>query len=706
MEQGMESEPFINLFQIKFTPDVDFIFRGPRNQNDRRRTWDKTLIGNHVYSTTESDICTEKVEAQASVLKILVRKTIAKKITKEPKFFDIRPFGLCASIAGNLLYREDAFSVAQGFELQLVSKNKDLYLAVLAHQRIYNRLQLSEVIKLVGKEWIMEPHHAICFAGEPNKEKWQDCEILDVLSTGQAIIEARGIKPSQITITQERIIPKLNLNLIKKLLSIKRSRTQIEQLMMNLRRKNGRSEAENLINMSKNIREKYINVMFPMKFGDSRMNLSNEPALLSFMGGEVISNRFLCVPRPGGGPKFDSIHDLLKNNRFSNPEEKQVAILCTPRTKSKMLELIKELNEPTKSIGGFAGMPKNFNIKIVTLPDTPYVAKNPEEYIELGNNTAISPDAVKRSALALVALSKEDENYNKPIPLYFRLKSLFAQYGRPSQVIDPKTVDNKYAYWNIALNLAAKFGKVPWTLEDPESLKPVQLFLGFSYSLIRSKEIGTRRNIAYVNVFGGDGTWKLFYSDDDVFSFEDRIRRFPKLAANAVQSATDDLSELNVVEVHYSKRFGKLERKAIAKGIRSVAPKADIIFVSINQDHPIRFFDPRSDNMCCPRGTILNLDDETAYIQTLDDDSWPMGGLPRPLRIHVFRDYCTIHEDSRTVSKRILGLTRLNWRSIREYSSLPVTILYSSLVARLTNYFSLSESKLIENELKRTPWFL
>jgi argonaute-like protein implicated in RNA metabolism and viral defense len=316
----------------------------------------------------------------------------------------------------------------------------------------------------------------------------------------------------------------------------------------------------------------------------------------------------------------------------------------------------------------------------------------------------LSPSSEKRASLAFIALSEEDETYLQPVPLYYRLKALLARTGHPSQMVDYDTLTNPYARWNLALNIAAKLGAIPWTLEDVSVLRPVDLFLGFSYSTIRTDGLGQSRNIAYVNVFDSAGTWRVFCADGNVFSFEDRFRTFPRIASDAVRSATDNPTSLRFIEVHYNKRFGFKERQAIANGIRSQAPNASIVFVSIADSHPVRLFDPTNSQHALGRGAVLQLGEGTSYIQTID--SAKATGLPRPLRVQVYRDFCLANDDPLDISKRVLALTRLNWRSVKDFSSLPVTVLYSSLVARLTNYFSLTDWKDIDHSLKRTPWFL
>jgi hypothetical protein len=207
-----------------------------------------------------------------------------------------------------------------------------------------------------------------------------------------------------------------------------------------------------------------------------------------------------------------------------------------------------------------------------------------------------------------------------------------------------------------------------------------------------------------VNVFDQSGAWKMFCAESAAFSFEERLKVFPRLAASAVRTATETPQALRLVEVHYNKKFSRTERKAVVDGIRGVAPKASVIFVSISDDHPVRFLDPQDSTKAAARGTALMQGTDRAYLQTVPE----VAGTepPRPLRVQTYREFCALPETIDNICTRLLALTRLNWRSVRDYAALPVTILYSGRVAKFTNYFSLEDWTDIDHRLKRTPWFL
>lgn len=700
----MSSTPFTNLFELTFSPPLRTMYRGLRQAEQKSDRGQTVVWGKHVYSPIKTAVCPERVETSPEVLKNMIHKSLAAEIVSSDKFFDTHPGTLSATVAARLLHKEEAFSIARSFQLQILFDHRAFYVAVLAGLKLYNRLRLPDVLRLLGENALSPPYGALCFAGKGTDARWRDGKVL-ALSGGSCVVHVPSIHPSEITVPAQRVIPRLGAVMIKRLLHMKGSRTRVELKLKQLRSKAQGGEGEYLFRSSVEVLQEHVRPLFPLALGDHRVTVADKPFSTASLDATTIEKHFRCASEIDGQRHvFDSPLNGLQTVRFSQARSHPVALFCTPETRQGAEALVAALNSPPDTVGGFRGMTSHFGIELRQLPDSPYVVRDVEEYVRVAQDLVLSPSPDKENALALIALSEEDETYRQPVPLYYRLKALLARSGHPSQMVSNDTLTNKYARWNLALNIAAKLGAIPWTLEDRRSLEPVDMFLGFSYSSIRTERLGQSRNIAYVNVFDGSGTWQVFCADGSVFSFEERLKVFPRVAAEAVRSATDEPERLRLIEVHYNKRFGYRERQAIASGIREHAPDASIIFVSISDDHPLRFFDAHSPQWSCERGSVFQPGPTTAYVQTIEADRF--SGLPRPLRVQVYRDFSTVAEDPLAVSERVLGLTRLNWRSVKDYSSLPVTVLYSSLVAKFTNYFSLTDWKEIDHHLKRTPWFL
>lgn len=98
---------------------------------------------------------------------------------------------------------------------------------------------------------------------------------------------------------------------------------------------------------------------------------------------------------------------------------------------------------------------------------------------------------------------------------YFLAKKALLQEGLPSQMVDPATLlSPRWKDLNLALNVFAKAGHIPWVLD--EGIEDVDLFIGLSYST-SSVPGRAERMMAYVNVFDRYGRWRLYESDAVAF---------------------------------------------------------------------------------------------------------------------------------------------------------------------------------------------
>jgi hypothetical protein len=648
---------------------------------------------------------TEAIRATPAILKDIVHHKLRRALSSSRVFFDVSAYDLSATIQRKVLHGEESFSITRSFELQVIFDENDLYLAILPDLKLYNRLRLDEVLRILGPQAVCPPQHALCYTGEQGDEKWRDGEILAISSNGSVIVRVPSVVPADTSLPPRRVIPRLSSTMIRRILHIKRSPTRIDTTLARIRADGQFGPTNHAFNALHELRAEYIQPLFPLFIGQSQVDLTATPVPLTTITSALIQKTYHCVSQTEQSSQpFDSILEGLQQIHATDVTSYPVALICTESTRRPMEDLLHQLNDPSNSPGGFRGLPVHFGIRLEPLQEGAYVVDTVERYIEMTRRLVQSPNAEKRNALALICLSEEDETFVSDVPLYYRLKGLLASTGHASQMVDRQTLSNRYAHWNLALNLAAKLGGTPWTLQDRSALEPVDLFLGFSYSSIRPARLGQQRNIAYVNVFDSTGKWQIFCADSAAFSFEERFRIFPDLAESAVNTATDHPETLRLIEVHYNKRFGRTERTAIVDGIRRAAPEASILFVSVSDEHPTRLFSNSRPSMSADRGTVVMPTPDIAYLQSVDSSAGP--GIPRPLRVQTYREHCREPETTYSVCERMLALTRLNWRSVRDYSSLPVTILYSSLVARLTNYFSLDDWSNIDHRLKRTPWFL
>ena len=88
---------------------------------------------------------------------------------------------------------------------------------------------------------------------------------------------------------------------------------------------------------------------------------------------------------------------------------------------------------------------------------------------------------------------------------YYQAKHFLLEHGYPSQMVDEETIaDPKMKELNLALDIFAKSGYVPWMLA--EGLPGADLFIGLSFSSIRAAQ-QIHRIVAYINVFDRYRRW-------------------------------------------------------------------------------------------------------------------------------------------------------------------------------------------------------
>ncbi len=153
-------------------------------------------------------------------------------------------------------------------------------------------------------------------------------------------------------------------------------------------------------------------------------------------------------------------------------------------------------------------------------------------------------------------------------------------------MVDSPTLKNQdYKDLNLALNIVAKCGVIPWVL--PDAIPDADFFVGLSYT--QNIQKSQNRLMGYANVFNNYGRWKFYSGNTETFPYEKRTEYFRELTLQTLNRL--ELSETPNIYFHYSAKFSKEDRKAILEAARSVKPKGTYSFVWINRHHNIRLYD-------------------------------------------------------------------------------------------------------------------
>jgi argonaute-like protein implicated in RNA metabolism and viral defense len=314
--------------------------------------------------------------------------------------------------------------------------------------------------------------------------------------------------------------------------------------------------------------------------------------------------------------------------------------------------------------------------------------------------------ARKESDVALVYLPKVGDVGDAGHP-YFRVKGLLAREGLVSQMVDEATLQNPtWRDLNLALDIYAKAGYVPWVLD--EAIPNADLFIGLSSSQVKRNGV-ILRMMGYVNVFDSYGRWQFYQGDTSAFSFADRLAHYRDLVRNSIGAYQEkNGGEINVVHIHLTKPFSRDERQVLASAVRERSPEASVVFVWIDIHHQVRLYDlsPRR-NGYISRATYVP-DGSEVYLATTGNNVFGQKGMgtPLPLRLVTWADPMEALPSPRQVAQQILSLTRLNWGSTRNFCQEPITTKFAGDIAGLMSKFLEDPTFTINPLLRDAPWFL
>lgn len=293
---------------------------------------------------------------------------------------------------------------------------------------------------------------------------------------------------------------------------------------------------------------------------------------------------------------------------------------------------------------------------------------------------------------------------------YYLAKRLLLESGVPCQMVDSPTLESPdFKDLNLALNVAAKCGVVPWVL--PEGIPDADFFVGLSYTQHRG-DSGTRL-MGYANVFNRYGRWLFYSGNAETFAYADRSHRLAELV-EATLSRLEDLSETPHVYFHYSARFSRDDRESLVTAARRVRPQGTYSFVSINSHHPVRLYDERSEgDGSLARGSYVVTGENQIYLSTTGYNPYRKAlGTPLPLELTVWTfppiGQTRTPADLHALARQILALTKLNWASSDALTGEPITTKYAGDIAYLTAAFLRQSGRPfnLHPVLERTPWFL
>lgn len=444
--------------------------------------------------------------------------------------------------------------------------------------------------------------------------------------------------------------------------------------------------------------------IFPLTIRNYEVSLTRNP---EFLDSNVLR---LAADLSDPDPVFDKqghkrrtvLEGLTELGAYTKPnEELSIAILCTRDMSTRLKTLLDAIRLGSAR---YRGVERTFGISFgeprMILVDSfqDYLPRLRE--FDSRSNRKSRPFFLVYAPEA--GFSRAD--YTAP---YYQVKHFLLEHGYASQMVDEDTVANpRMKELNLALDIFAKSGHVPWVLA--EGLPAADLFVGLSFSSIQV-DAGNRRIIAYVNVFDRYGRWQYYKSGNAIIDYERRTEQFRSLVRDAV-AEYKALADLRRLHIHHSAKLSREDRNEIVAGVREAAPDAGVSFVWVNSDTPLRLYDskPEGDGSL-HRGAYVITAPNRFYISTTGSNELGQRslGTPQALEITVHRVNTRGPLDLRIYAQHILSLTKLNWASARTFARDPITIKFARDIAYLVNVFLAAFGEFrLHPDLDRTAWFL
>jgi hypothetical protein len=334
----------------------------------------------------------------------------------------------------------------------------------------------------------------------------------------------------------------------------------------------------------------------------------------------------------------------------------------------------------------------------------------------------------QRWHLAMVQIEELFHNLSEDANPYLLSKAEFMAHDIPVQEFEIETASLRdsqlqYALNNMALAVYAKLGGVPWRVRSNRALAH-ELVFGLGSAIISDSILGSKERVVGVTtVFSGDGYYWLSNLSRSV-PFEEYQETLLASLRDTVAQVKADMNwqkgDTIRLVFHSFKPFKDAEAEAVKQTMEELGDfNVEFAFLHVVEDHPYLLFDKEQRGVRAggqslkgvyapPRGLFTQLSPSELLITLTgpSDLKKPEDGLPFPVLLRLHRE--SSFNDMVYLARQLFVFASHSWRSFFP-SSMPVTILYSQLIAgmlgKLARVPRWNPNSML-GRIGRTRWFL
>ena len=338
----------------------------------------------------------------------------------------------------------------------------------------------------------------------------------------------------------------------------------------------------------------------------------------------------------------------------------------------------------------------------------------------------------QRDARWDIALIQTDESfhglYGDANP-YIVTKAGFLTHQIPVQEFEIETVAASdyqlgFVLNNMALATYAKLGGVPWLIKANPTIAH-ELVIGLGSANIGEGRLGEKeRVVGITTVFTGDGNYWLSNLSQAVpmERYKETLLTSLKTTFTKVQRDMNWQPRDHIRLVfHAFKPLKDVEVEAVEMLMADLGDyDLEFAFIHVVQNHPYVLFDEQQPGVrdletrsvkgtfAPMRGSYFRLSNHEVLISLTGarEVKRPQDGMPRPVLLRLHRGSSFL--DSTYLARQVFAFSCHSWRSFFP-APMPVTILYSELIARMLGHLATLtrwNPDVMLGRIGTTRWFL
>ena len=337
----------------------------------------------------------------------------------------------------------------------------------------------------------------------------------------------------------------------------------------------------------------------------------------------------------------------------------------------------------------------------------------PVEFTEKGYQEGTNQVLASEHDIALVLVSEKMKL--RDFGPYWISKAFLTNRGLPSQMLKIETINDSVVFRNSIVNLAsqiyAKLGGIPWVIHDPVS--DADIIIGVGESKYRRGRYGAEKKaVGFTTAYKNNGAYLWFGSISTISDSQSFDKDLSENIVKSVDRYEDkEKKKAKKVVIHSYKRIGYAEKLAVQK--LKEKENIKVVLAHVNRSHNLRIFDPDDSTGLSRAGLIVqNADTECLVLSVGRGRLRGERAANTPLWVKTYPNGADF-EPVKLVARNIYDLCYVRWED-QFGAAEPVTIGYSEDIAEMLQKMDILRERgeagiappLVHPKLEKIPWFI